>query len=162
MTKEIINNALSQGRLVLNYTEEKSLGLWSPNVNGSMGLGRYNGNQWKVGDYVLRRIGSYGNGNQGSVIVCGATPRTCRVVRNIKIKKLIAQGVCEKIAKHAVCSKWGAELAVAKLAEEIEKMTGIMARPVSKRDWDIRTGIKTSLSYPRRMAAWDIANMAQN
>lgn len=146
------------------YTSEEldTLALKGEPIDG-MGYGykcRPDGDALESEHYCVRTINTQGMGNHGSVVLIGKTPHGRKMVRRGKIARLMAEGCSERVARAAVCTKYGMEGPVWALAEEILPMVerGMVLRSTGHRDFQETTGISDyKCSFPRVCAAVEIA-----
>jgi hypothetical protein len=108
--------------------------------------------------YTLRIVGTKGLGNSGIVYLAGKSPHGRRMVREGKIRSLMAEGCPREVAEFAIRCKWGME--VWKLAVDLVPLLkhGIELRAIhSNAEFERVTGIKTIFSFPRKSAAIELA-----
>jgi hypothetical protein len=108
--------------------------------------------------YDLIIVGTRGLGNSGTVYLKGKTHYGRRMVREGKIRSLVAEGCPREVAEVAISHQWGME--VWKLAVDLVPLVkhGINLRAInSHADFDRITGIETAFSFPRKMAAVHLA-----
>lgn len=109
-------------------------------------------------DFGWRRIASGGTGNGGRLVFVGLTPTGRRAVRSGKITRLVRAGATLAVAEVSVGIPHGNEECVALLAGELLALAGLGAGfPAGRRDWATKGWPATEISFPRREAAWAIA-----
>lgn len=110
-------------------------------------------------EYESKVINTQGMGNHGTIILVGKTPRARELLRQGKIRALVAEGVREKVARVAIHEKYGMEVDVAKLADDlVEICQKSRFRGDSHRKFQEWSGIDDyGLSFPRVCAALRIA-----
>lgn len=112
-------------------------------------------------DWGSRRVATRGTGNGGDLVLVGLTPRTRRILRSAKVSLLVARGIDETIAMHAVSVQYGMESGVAELATLSTAAVAALGkfRGDSHRDFDewIGESYIFALSFWRKCAAAEIA-----
>jgi hypothetical protein len=112
-------------------------------------------------EWGSRRVATRGTDNGGDLVLVGLTPRTRRILRAAKVAQLIARGIDETIAAHAVSVAYGLEPGVAELALVATKAATLSGRfdGRSHRAFERWLGVPSSdgLSFWRRQSAAEIA-----
>ena len=111
-------------------------------------------------DYEIVVVGTDGCGNRGETFLRGITPRGKNLVWQGKVKRLVADGCNENMAKVATGVRYGMEEGVWKLAEELIPIikVGVELRGVQSHEaFHVKTGMDHPASFPRILSAIEIA-----
>ena len=155
-----INDVTAKG---LSIAECDEIALNSAGVVDSMGYGWDRPLGGDVNEeYSSKVVNTQGMGNHGEIVLVGKSPRARALLRRGKAAALIAVGIRPFVAAACVSQRYGMEVEVAKMADDLVELVAISDfYGNSHKEFKIWCGItEYTLSFPRVCAAIAIAAKA--